>query len=86
MGRCMAISTDYGHSRLGYSQFRTYYMHNVSSVINSLFQKQLSEKDLASILDRLQEQGTIAIGDSKVTYALPSNNGSRKDLVADGSP
>lgn len=42
-----------------------------SSTINSLFKKQLSELELASLLKELQKQGTIKINGTKISYALP---------------
>ena len=44
----------------------------LSSTINSLFQKQLSESDLANLLSELEKQGVIAIKDTKISYSLPT--------------
>jgi hypothetical protein len=42
----------------------------LSSTINALFQKQLSEPEIASLLDRLQAAGAISINETKVSYAV----------------
>jgi hypothetical protein len=49
-------------------------LKTLSSTINSLFQKQLAEEELAAILKELQTQGYIMVDDTKVTYALPSSD------------
>jgi hypothetical protein len=54
----------------GASKPRT--LKSLSSTINSLFQKQLTEEELAAILNGLQAKGYVAVNESKVTYALPS--------------
>ena len=41
----------------------------LSSTINALFQKELSQAEIASILDRLQATGVISVTGSKVSYA-----------------
>jgi hypothetical protein len=46
----------------------------LSSTINSLFQKQLAEEELAAILKELKTQGYITVDDTKVTYALPASD------------
>jgi hypothetical protein len=46
----------------------------LSSTINSLFQKQLAEEELAAILKGLQTQGYITVDDTKVTYAIPASD------------
>lgn len=53
----------------GASKPRT--LKTLSSTINSLFQKQLSEEDLTAVLKALQSEGLVSINESKVTYALP---------------
>jgi hypothetical protein len=44
----------------------------LSSTINALFQKRLSDEEIASLVHALQVQGAISIQDTKVTYALPA--------------
>jgi hypothetical protein len=41
----------------------------LSSTINSLFQKSLSEQEVGAIIKELEKQGAITITESKVTYA-----------------
>jgi len=53
----------------GASKPRT--IKTLSSTINSLFQKKLSEGELASLLQGLQEQGIISVTGTKVSYTLP---------------
>lgn len=43
----------------------------LSSTILSLFQKQLSDEELAQILRELQSAGAIMITDNKMSYGLP---------------
>ncbi len=43
----------------------------LTNTINSLFQGQLSEQGLSSLLDELQKQGIVTIHDTRVSYALP---------------
>jgi len=60
-----------GHlKRHGASKPRT--AKTLSSTINSLFQKQLPEEDLASLLNELQKQGVVTVNDTKVSYSLPA--------------
>jgi hypothetical protein len=47
-------------------------LKTLSSTINSLFQKSLSEEELSALLEQMQTQGLIAVSDSKVTYTLPT--------------
>lgn len=54
----------------GTSKPRT--VKTLSSTINSLFQKALSDEEVTSLLKSLQEQGIISITDAKVSYALPA--------------
>jgi hypothetical protein len=56
--------------RRGTSKPRT--VSTLSSTINSLFRKQLSESELASLLEELQKQGVVKINSTKVSYALPA--------------
>lgn len=55
----------------GASKPRT--LKTLTSTINSLFQKQLSEEDLVALLKGLQAKGFIVINETKVTYALPAS-------------
>jgi hypothetical protein len=43
----------------------------LSSTINSLFQKQLADEELTSLLADLQGKGWILTSENKVSYALP---------------
>ena len=45
----------------------------LSSTIASLFQKQLSEEDVAALVRELASDGYLSISGTKVTYALPSD-------------
>jgi hypothetical protein len=54
----------------GASKPRT--LKTLTSTINSLFQKQLTEDELITLLKGLQSKGFITVNESKVTYALPS--------------
>jgi len=42
----------------------------LSSTISSLFQKQLADEELASLLAEMQGRGWILINENKVSYAL----------------
>ena len=44
----------------------------LSSTINSLFQKSLTDEELTSLLESLQRQGIISVTGTKVSYALPA--------------
>jgi len=44
----------------------------LTSTINSMFQKQLPEQELQSLLNELKEQGLITVAGTKVSYALPA--------------
>jgi hypothetical protein len=44
----------------------------LSSTINSLFQKQLPDEELASLLNELEKQGVVTLNDTKVSYAFPT--------------
>lgn len=56
--------------RRGASKPRT--LKTLASTINSLFQEQLMAEDLAALLKALQSKGYIAVNETKITYALPS--------------
>jgi hypothetical protein len=43
----------------------------LGSTISALFQKKLSDEEVAALLQKLQHQGTITVNDTKVSYALP---------------
>jgi hypothetical protein len=45
----------------------------LKSTIASLFQKQLSDREVTAVLDALHSRGLVAITDEKVTYALPTD-------------
>ena len=55
----------------GASKPRT--LKTLTSTINSLFQKQLTEEELVALLKGLQAKGFIAVNETKVTYALPAS-------------
>lgn len=44
----------------------------LASTIGSIFQKQLSDDELAALVDELQLKGFVTIVGTKVSYALPS--------------
>ena len=44
----------------------------LTSTISSMFQKQLPEQELQSLLNELEEQGLITVAGTKVSYALPA--------------
>ena len=48
-------------------------LQTLTSTINSLFQKQISEDELASLMKGLASRGYISVNDTKVTYALPAS-------------
>jgi PIN domain len=48
-------------------------LKTLTSTINLLFQKQLSEEELVALLKRLQAKGYITVNETKVTYALPAS-------------
>ena len=54
----------------GASKPRT--LKTLTSTINSLFQKQLTEDELVALLKGLQAKGFITVTETKVTYALPA--------------
>jgi hypothetical protein len=53
----------------GASKPRT--VKTLSSTINALFQRSLSEAELTSLLESLKQQGVISISGARVSYALP---------------
>jgi hypothetical protein len=53
----------------GASRPRT--LKTLTSTINSIFLKQLSEEELIAVLKGLEHKGFIVINESKITYALP---------------
>lgn len=54
----------------GASRPRT--VKTLTSTLNSLFQKQLSEDDLSALMKSLEDEGRITIDGSKVMYSLPA--------------
>lgn len=56
--------------RKGPSKPRT--LKTLKSTIDSLFQKQLTEGDLAAVVKGLESEGLVSINEGQVTYALPS--------------
>lgn len=55
----------------------------LSSTIGSLFQKQLPEREIASLLKELQEQGWVTINGAKVSYSLACRTGDQRHDDAD---
>jgi hypothetical protein len=55
----------------GASKPRT--VKTLSSTINSIFQKQLSAEEIASLLKGLQTKGIVSVDGTKVTYSLPTD-------------
>jgi hypothetical protein len=53
----------------GTSKPRT--VKTLSSTINALFQRSLTEAELTSLLESLKQQGVISISGARVSYALP---------------
>ena len=54
----------------GASKPRT--VKTLASTVNSIFQKQLAEPELAALLAELQTKGYVVVTDTKVSYALPA--------------
>ena len=50
-------------------------LKTLSSTIAALFQKQLSEQELSSLIERLRAEGLIEVAEAKVSYALPATVG-----------
>lgn len=55
----------------GTSKPRT--VKTLTSTLNALFQKRLSDDELATLIQDLQQQGIITVEDTKVSYSLPHN-------------
>lgn len=55
--------------QLGTSKPRA--IKTLSSTINSIFQKSLSEGEISALIDSLKQKGYISVSGTKVTYALP---------------
>lgn len=53
----------------GASKPRT--LKTLSSTINAMFQKQLTEEELDAMLKWLRTRKYITVDDTKITYALP---------------
>ncbi len=56
--------------RRGSAKPRT--VKTLSSTINGIFQKQLSEQDVAALLTALQKAGVVTVSATKVSYSLPA--------------
>lgn len=56
--------------RRGSAKPRT--IKTLGSTINGLFQKQLSEHEVSSLLAALQKHGVVTVTDGKVSYTLPA--------------
>ncbi len=56
--------------RRGASKPRT--LKTLTSTINSIFQKALSEHDVEALLAALQKQGVLTVTENKVAYSLPN--------------
>jgi hypothetical protein len=56
--------------RRGTAKPRT--VKTLGSTINGLFQKQLSEPEVSSLLAALQKHGVVTVTDGKVSYTLPA--------------
>ena len=54
----------------GASKPRT--VKTLASTINAIFQKQLTEDEVASLLKGLQSKGIVSVNGTKVTYSLPN--------------
>jgi hypothetical protein len=46
-------------------------LKTLTNTVNALFQKQLTELELESLLNKLQGDGVIAVKGTKVSYELP---------------
>jgi len=44
----------------------------LSSTIGALFQKQISEQEISSLIERLRTEGLIVVAGTKVSYELPT--------------
>lgn len=56
--------------RRGSAKPRT--VKTLGSTINGIFQKQLCEQEVTSLLAALQKHGVVTVTDTKVSYALPA--------------
>jgi hypothetical protein len=56
--------------RRGSAKPRT--VRTLGSTINSVFQKQLSDQEVASLMAALQKHGIVTVTGTKVSYALPA--------------
>lgn len=61
--------------RLGPARPRA--VKTLSSTINAMFLKQLSESELSSLVQELQSAGVVSVVGTKVSYALPTETSSR---------
>lgn len=48
-------------------------LKTLTSTINALFQKRLTEEELAALVKALQTQGYITVNESEISYALPTS-------------
>lgn len=64
----LALVVEDLHKR-GTSRPRT--VKTLSSTISAMFQKKLTEQEVAALLGKLQAQGIISVVGTKVSYALP---------------
>ncbi|MBX3625036.1 MAG: hypothetical protein KF892_08505 [Rhizobacter sp.] len=53
-------------------------LKTLTSTVASLFQKKLTEAEIAELLQALQKQGLITVSGNKVSYSLPDQRMSRK--------
>lgn len=44
----------------------------LGSTISAIFQKQISEQEVAALMTALQKQGVVTVNDTKVSYSLPT--------------
>ena len=63
----------------GTSKPRT--LKTLFSTINSLFQKRLTDEEVADIVNGLEARGYITANETHITYALPRNGTSRSGLA-----
>jgi hypothetical protein len=47
-------------------------LKKLSSTISALFQKQLSDQEVSSLVERLQAKGIVVVTGTKVSYELPA--------------
>jgi hypothetical protein len=65
--RLVAVIADL--HRRGSARPRT--VKTLTSTIGALFQKQLSEHEVSSLIERLKAQGIVTVSGTKVSYELP---------------